>query len=52
MPGQTNARAFESCVEALRPTHGGWKSGAVAGWDKELALFPTEMFAFLQDTQG
>lgn len=51
MPGQTNERAFESYAEEILLTRGGWKSSSVAGWDKELALFPAEVFAFLQDTQ-
>jgi hypothetical protein len=30
MPGQTTERAFESYVEEILLTHGGWKSGGTA----------------------
>ena len=48
---QTNERAFETYVEEILLTRGGWKSGSNAEWDKERALFPAQVFAFLQDTQ-
>lgn len=51
MPGQTNERAFETYVEEILLTQGGWKSGSNADWDKERALFPAQVFAFIQDTQ-
>src|SRR5229473_621619 len=51
MPGQTNERAFETYVEEILLTRGGWKSGSNAEWDKERALFPPQVFAFIQDTQ-
>ncbi len=48
---QTNEKAFESYVEEILLTRGGWKSGSNAEWDKERALFPAQVFAFIQDTQ-
>ena len=49
---QTNERAFETYVEEILLTKGGWKSGINAEWDKGRALFPARIFALLQDTQG
>lgn len=51
MSGQTNERAFETYVEEILLTRGGWQSGSNAEWDKERALFPAQVFAFIQDTQ-
>jgi type I restriction enzyme, R subunit len=51
MPGQTTERAFETYVEEIFLTIGGWKSGSNADWDKERALFPAQAFAFIQETQ-
>lgn len=51
MPGQTTERAFETYVEEILLTTGGWKSGSNADWDKERALFPAQVFAFIQQTQ-
>src|SRR6266581_4562233 len=48
---QTNERAFETYVEEILLTRGGWKSGTNAEWDKKRALFPARVFAFLQETQ-
>ena len=48
---QTNERAFETYVEDILLTRGGWKSGSNAEWDKERALFPAQVFAFIQATQ-
>lgn len=48
---QTNERAFETYVEEILLTRGGWKSGSNADWDKERALFPAQVFAFIADTQ-
>ena len=48
---QTTERAFESYVEEILLTRGGWKSGTNAEWDKERALFPAKVFAFIQETQ-
>ena len=51
MSKQTTERAFESYVEEILLTRGGWKSGSNAEWDKERALFPAQVFAFIQETQ-
>lgn len=51
MPGQTTERAFETYVEEILLTKGGWKSGSNGEWDKERALFPAQVFAFIADTQ-
>ena len=48
---QTNENAFETYVEEILLTRGGWKSGSNAEWDKERALFPAQVFAFIADTQ-
>lgn len=48
---QTTERAFETYVEAILLTRGGWRSGSNAEWDKERALFPAQLFAFIVDTQ-
>jgi type I restriction enzyme R subunit len=48
---QTNEHAFESYVEETLLTRGGWKRGSNSEWDKERALFPAQVFAFIQDTQ-
>ena len=48
---RTDEKAFETYVEEILLTRGGWKSGSVAEWDKERALFPAQVFAFIQDTQ-
>ena len=48
---QTTEHAFETYVEEILLTCGGWKSGSNAEWDKERALFPAQVFAFIADTQ-
>lgn len=48
---QTTETAFESYVEEILLTKGAWKSGTNAEWNKEWALFPAQVFAFLQQTQ-
>ena len=52
MSSQTTETAFETYAEQILLTTGGWKRGSNAGWDKERALFPTQVFAFLQETQA
>ncbi|HEY0075465.1 MAG TPA: type I restriction endonuclease, partial [Abditibacteriaceae bacterium] len=47
----TTEKAFESYVEEILLTKSGWQTGRVAEWDKEQALFPAYIFAFLQDSQ-
>ena len=48
---QTSEHAFETYVEEILLTRGGWTSGSIAEWDKERALFPAQVFAFIADTQ-
>jgi type I restriction enzyme R subunit len=48
---QTTEKAFESYVEEMLLARG-WKPGTNAEWDKERALFPKQIVAFLQDTQS
>jgi type I restriction enzyme R subunit len=48
---QTTERAFETYVEEILLNEGGWKPGSTAEWDKERALFPAQMFAFIEHTQ-
>ncbi|MDD2711072.1 MAG: DEAD/DEAH box helicase family protein [Verrucomicrobiae bacterium] len=48
---QTNEKSFETYIEEILLTRGGWRSGSNAEWDKERALFPAQVFAFIQDTQ-
>lgn len=51
MSAQTKENAFETYVEEILLTRGGWQSGSNSEWDKERALFPAQVFAFLKDTQ-
>ena len=51
MPGQTTERAFETYVEEILLKGGGWESGSNSEWDRERALFPAQIFAFLEETQ-
>jgi type I restriction enzyme R subunit len=51
MPAQTTERAFETYVEEMLLTKGGWQVGTLAEWDKERALFPARIFAFLKEGQ-
>jgi type I restriction enzyme, R subunit len=48
---QTTEKAFEGYVEEILLTRSGWLAGNRAEWDKERALFPSQVFAFLEDTQ-
>ena len=48
---QTTERAFETYVEEILLTRGGWKSGGNVEWDKGRALFPMQVFALIADTQ-
>lgn len=48
---QATERAFETYTEEILLTSGGWKSGSNGEWDKERALFPAQVFAFITDTQ-
>ncbi len=48
---QTTERAFETYIEEILVTRGSWTSGSNSDWDKERALFPAQIFAFIADTQ-
>lgn len=48
---QTNERAFETYAQKILLTSGGWKSGSIAEWDKDKALFSAQVVAFIQSTQ-
>ena len=47
---QTTEKAFESYVEQMLLAQG-WRQGSVSEWDKERALFPVQVTAFLAETQ-
>ena len=51
MNTQTNEQAFEAHVEATLLGPGGWQRTTTAEWDVERALFPTQVCAFLAETQ-
>lgn len=51
MSGQASEKAFETYVEEVLQSTGGWGAGALSEWDKEHALFPAQVFAFIEDTQ-
>lgn len=48
---QTTEKAFESWLERMLLDQSGWQAGSLDTWDKERALFPAEIFAFLLATQ-
>jgi type I restriction enzyme R subunit len=47
---QTTEKAFETYVMQML-TAKGWRLGRVSSWDKELALFPDQVTAFIAETQ-
>jgi type I restriction enzyme R subunit len=51
MPGQTDEHTFETYVEEILLSKGGWRSGSNADWDKDRALFPAHIWAFIEETQ-
>lgn len=51
MPGQTTEKAFETYVEEILLTKGGWKSGTNPEWDKDRALLPARIFSFHKNMQ-
>ncbi len=48
---QTTERVFETYVEEILHEKAGWREGEKSEWDKERALFPARVFAFLEATQ-
>ena len=51
MSKQTNEQAFETHVEETLLGASGWQSGTNAEWDGERALFPAQVYTFLEATQ-
>ena len=47
---QTTEKAFETYVMQMLAAKG-WQLGSASAWDKELALFPDQVTAFIADTQ-
>lgn len=47
---QTNEKAFETYVTQMLSVKG-WQQGSVTEWDKEQALFPAQVTAFIAETQ-
>lgn len=43
--------AYETNIHENLLPEAGWVKGDVAEWDKEAALFPSQVIAFIQDTQ-
>ena len=48
---QTTEKVFETYVEEILYKEAGWQQGNESEWDKERALFPKGVVAFLQATQ-
>ena len=48
---KTTERDFENYLEEILLTQSGWQAGSTSDWDKERALFPPQIIAFLQTTQ-
>ncbi|MDR4496623.1 MAG: type I restriction endonuclease [Candidatus Scalindua sp.] len=51
MRDQTKEKAFESYLEETLINRSGWTKGSNRDWDKRLALFPSEIIAFIRETQ-
>ena len=51
MSDQTTGKAFESYLEETLINKSGWKQGSNKDWDKQLALFRSEVVAFIKETQ-
>jgi type I restriction enzyme, R subunit len=51
MSKQSNEHAFESYVEEILSTRAGWRRLDKSAWDQSRALFPSEVVAFLRETQ-
>jgi type I restriction enzyme R subunit len=50
MPIHTE-KSFEDAIEASLIGSGGWKQGAPADFNAELALIPKDLFAYIKETQ-
>ena len=51
MPEQTSERAFETYVEEILLTKGGWNRGDLNDWDKQRAIFPHQVASFIAEAQ-
>jgi len=51
MSDQTTEKAFESYLEDTLINKAGWGQGSNKDWDKQLALFRSEVVAFIKETQ-
>lgn len=51
MGDQTTEKTFESYLEETLINKSGWKHGSNKDWDKQLALFRSEVVAFIKETQ-
>lgn len=51
MPGQHTEYAFEAAIEHYLMTAGGYEKGDREAFDHERGLFPSEVIAFIQNTQ-
>ena len=51
MTTQTTEKAFESYLEETLLNKSGWKQGSNKDWDKQRALFPSEIVSFIKDSQ-
>ena len=49
--GVHNEETFEALIEAHLVDHGGYESGAPDAYDRDRALLPDTVLAFVQDTQ-
>jgi type I restriction enzyme R subunit len=49
---QTNERAFETYLEEILFTQSGWVRGTNKDWDKENAIFPSQVLSFIKETQS
>lgn len=47
----TTEKAFEAYIQEILEQHG-WINGSNSLWDKQKALFPEYILAFIKDTQG
>jgi type I restriction enzyme R subunit len=48
---QTTEKAFESYLEETLINKSGWRQGSNKDWDKQRALFPSEIVFFIKDSQ-
>lgn len=51
-PINTTEAAFESAIEIHLLKHGGYLKGDPKGYDRVRGLFPSDVLAFVEDTQG